>query len=67
MWLKWILLTLVSILITLQQMNYWRKNGTRKQSLIFLLWMIIAWGVGCAYIGGLHLPEPTKPIFPAWK
>ena len=67
MWLKITALTVPSLLIALQQMSYWTKHGTRKQAIIFLLWMIIAWGLGCAFISGFRLPEPTKPLFPNWK
>ncbi|NOU73105.1 hypothetical protein GC098_17050 [Paenibacillus sp. LMG 31458] len=67
MWIKWSLLTIVSILVTIQQMSYWFKKGHRKHAWVFLLWMIIAWGLGSAFIGGLEMPAPTKPLFPAWK
>ncbi|MDR6554348.1 hypothetical protein [Paenibacillus qinlingensis] len=67
MWLKLTALTISTILLTLQQMSYWSKKGGRKQAYLFLIWMIIAWGIGCAFIGGFHLPEPTKPLFPGWE
>ncbi|CAN7736458.1 hypothetical protein [Paenibacillus sp. LjRoot56] len=67
MWIKLTALTIPSILIAIQQMSYWTKQGSRKQALVFLLWMIIAWGIGCAFIGGFRLPEPTKPLFPGWE
>ncbi|MNQ91121.1 hypothetical protein D3C85_1064880 [compost metagenome] len=67
MWLKLTALTIPSILITIQQMSYWRKNGSRKQANVFLLWMVIAWVLGCAFISGFRLPEPTEPLFPGWQ
>ncbi|NQX62374.1 hypothetical protein [Paenibacillus qinlingensis] len=69
MWIKLTALTIPSILIAIQQMTYWMKQGkgSRKQAIVFLIWMILAWGIGCAFISGFRLPEPTTPLFPGWK
>lgn len=61
-----ILFTLISLLVSVQQFRYWSRLGKRGEARLFLLWMVVAWGLGMLFFGGMHMPLPKKPLFQGW-
>ncbi len=67
MWTSLILYTLLVIGLMILQGRYWRKMNKKRESMVFLVGMLVAWIIGVLFLTGVELPNPTRPILPQWQ
>lgn len=67
MWISIILYSLLVIGLMIPQARYWRKTNKKKENMVFLCGMVVAWVVGILFLSGMEFPNPTKPILKNWE
>lgn len=53
--------------VTVLQLWLWMKRKPRRERVVFLGGMALAWAVGVMFLAGFRLPEPQAQLFPWWK